>query len=55
MDKLSVQNGVLLDELAQLRRENAELRRQLEALRGLQSHQPYAQPQTAQGGQPHCG
>ena len=27
MDKLSVQNGALLDELAQLRRENAELRR----------------------------
>ena len=41
-------NTTVMQELGQLRRENTELRRQLEALRGLQRHEPYA----ALGGTP---
>ena len=44
-DKLSlltVQVAELLEELRAVRKENAALRRQVEALRGLQQHQPYA-------------
>ena len=50
MDELARQNAALLGELGQLRRENAELRRQLEALLGVQTHQPYAQPRTPRQG-----
>jgi hypothetical protein len=39
---LTAQVGQLLEEMRCLRRENAELRRQLEAARGVHQHQPYA-------------
>ena len=51
-DELVAQNAALLAELGHMRRENAELRRQLEALRGLQTHQPYAQPATPRSSGP---
>lgn len=39
---LTAKVGDLLDEIRALRRENAELRRQVDLARGVQSHQPYA-------------
>ena len=42
MEVLTTQLGQLLEEVRALRKENSELRRQVEAARGLQQHQPYA-------------
>ena len=46
--------GQLLDELREVRRENAELRRQVELARGLRQHQPYALPLMLPTPVPQC-
>jgi hypothetical protein len=42
--QLAAQLAALVQEVRELRKENAELRRQVELARGLQQHQPYALP-----------
>lgn len=52
---LTAQVTELLEEIRQLRRENYDLRRQVEVSRGLQQHDPYAlrsQPTGGTGGSP---
>jgi hypothetical protein len=41
MQEMSRQNAALLEEVRDLRRENTQLRRELDAARGRQVHEPY--------------
>ena len=44
VEELNQQNMIMMQELRELHRENATLRRQLDQARGLQVHQPYSPP-----------